>query len=109
MPAELLASHRMASTLAAWREQFEYIVIDTPPVLTVTDPMLLARYADAVVVVVRADSTSHDALLRTQEVLHQCHVPVVGAVLNAMNFASAEYAHYFGHSYRAKTIQEYSS
>jgi capsular exopolysaccharide synthesis family protein len=107
LPSEMLASQRMAATIAAWREQYDYIVIDTPPVLTVTDPVVLSRYADCVLLVVRAESTTHHALLRTHEILEQCHAPVLGTVLNAMNFASAQYAHYFGHSYRAKETQEY--
>jgi polysaccharide biosynthesis transport protein len=107
LPSETLASPRMATIIAAWREQYDYIVIDTPPVLTVTDPVVLSRFADSVLLVVRAESTTNDALLRTHEILEQCHAPLLGTVLNAMNFASAQYAHYFGHSYRAKETQEY--
>jgi capsular exopolysaccharide synthesis family protein len=106
-PAEMLASQRMSATVAAWREQFDHIVIDTPPVLTVTDPVLLSRHADAVILTVRAEFTTGDALLRAHEVLTQCHAPILGAVLNGMNFASPQYAHYFGHAYQAKQIQEF--
>jgi Mrp family chromosome partitioning ATPase len=103
----MLASQRMSATVAAWREQFDHIVIDTPPVLTVTDPVLLSRHADAVILTVRAEFTTGDALLRAHEVLTQCHAPILGAVLNGMNFASPQYAHYFGHAYQAKQIQEF--
>ncbi len=105
-PAEMLASRRMSLAVAAWRDQFDQIVLDTPPVLSVTDAVALSRCADAVLLVVRADSTSSDALLRAGEILEQAHAPVLGAVVNGMNFRSAQYSHYFGYSFQSKKLQE---
>ncbi len=106
-PAEMLASRRMSLALAGWRDQFDYIVLDTPPALAFTDAVVLARCVDAVLLVVRADSTSADTLMRTQEIFQQSHAPLLGAVVNAMNFRSPEYAHYYGYSYRQKELREY--
>ncbi|HEY3928296.1 MAG TPA: polysaccharide biosynthesis tyrosine autokinase [Candidatus Koribacter sp.] len=106
-PAELLASARMAESMAHWRKEFDHIVIDTPPVLSVTDAVIVGQLADAVLLVVRAGRSTAETLERTQELLADNYVSVHGAVLNAMDFRSAEYAHYFGHSYADKELHEY--
>ena len=54
-PAELLASSHMRDILLALREQYDYIVIDTPPTLSVTDAVVMSTGADAVVLVIRWD------------------------------------------------------
>jgi len=99
---ELLDSARMTALVNSWRHAFSYIIIDTPPALSFADALMLSRDADAVLMVVRADVTSSDALLRACEAFRQSNAPILGAVLNNMNFHSARYAHYFGHSYRAE-------
>ena len=106
-PAEMLGSRRMALLTASWRHEFDYVVFDTPPVLSVTDAVVLSRYADAVLLVARAHSTSGDALLRAREILEESHAPVLGAVVNGMDFHSSGYAQYFGYAYGAKQIREY--
>lgn len=108
-PAEMLASRRMSLALADWRDHYDQIVLDTPPILSVTDAVVLSRCADAVLLVVRADTTNSDALLRANEVLEQTHAPVLGAVVNGMNFRSAQYSHYFGYSYPRKLRERQDS
>lgn len=106
-PAEMLGSRRMSLQMSAWREQFEHVIVDAPPVLSVTDAVVVSRYADAVLLVVRSEATSNEALLRASEMLAQNHAPLLGVVVNAMDFQSPKYAHYFGYSYGAKQIREY--
>ena len=68
-PAELLGSEQMAELLHGLREVTDYIVIDTPPVLAVSDALILAGLADGVIVVADASSTTRVALAQTRETL----------------------------------------
>lgn len=96
-PAELLGSPLMREYLNRWREEYDHIVIDTPPILTVTDAVLLAVEADSVLMVIRAGKTEKAALRRARDLLVQMNCKVTGVVLNAfnMNFASY-YGYYYG-------------
>ena len=98
-PAALLGSSRMKTLLEAWSESFDLVVLDTPPVLAFTDAVILSQYADAVLLVVRAHSTSSDSVQRALEALHPAHAPLIAPVLNGMNFHSAAYSQYYGHRY----------
>jgi succinoglycan biosynthesis transport protein ExoP len=68
-PAELLGSHRMKTLIALWRTSYEHVIIDTPPVLSVTDAVLLSVDVDSVVVVVRSGKTTKRALREVSDVL----------------------------------------
>lgn len=89
MPAELLGSGRMQGLMNSWREQFDFVIVDTPPVLAVTDAIRLSRDADSMLLVMRSGSTTRDALGRTCDLLNQARIPVLGIVVNAVNLRSA--------------------
>jgi succinoglycan biosynthesis transport protein ExoP len=95
-PTELLSGQRMKSVIAALGEQFDLVLIDSPPVLPVADAMILSGYADAVLLVVAAGQTRRTELRRTTEKLAQASVPVVGAVLNKAT-AQDGYGYYGGY------------
>ena len=80
-PAELLESASLQRLLTVLKTQFDYIVIDTPPVLAVTDPRILASHADGVLFVVRAGKTQRRTIIQAQAMLDQAKAPVVGCVL----------------------------
>ncbi len=82
-PAELLGSQRMLDLLETWRHQYDHVVIDTPPSLTVTDGVLLSTMVDGVILVTRAGVTNFTALRRVRDTLQQVNARVVGVVLNA--------------------------
>ncbi len=81
-PAELLGSPRMGPLLERLREAFDLVIIDTPPVLGVTDASVLAQFADAVVLVVNAGRTRTGDLRAAIEGLAQSGTPIAGVVLN---------------------------
>jgi capsular exopolysaccharide synthesis family protein len=81
-PAEMLSSNRMAEQIQQWTQQFDRIVIDTAPVLAVSDTQALAVHADAVVLVARAGVTRKRALIRARDLLWRVNAPVVGVVVN---------------------------
>jgi capsular exopolysaccharide synthesis family protein len=94
-PAELLGSAAMAELLNCWRHDYDYIIIDTPPMLAVTDALRLAAKADSVLLVVRASCTTREALSRACDVLNQTEVPVLGIVVNDIDVHSAG-SYYYG-------------
>jgi capsular exopolysaccharide synthesis family protein len=93
---ELLESPRMAELIQSWREQFAYIVLDTPPVLLVTNAVVLSPKADAVLVVVRFAYTSRDAIVRAIRLLQDVHPARLGVLVNGMDIHSPEYHCYSG-------------
>ncbi len=110
-PAELLASAQMVEILAELSEQFDHIVIDTPPTLSVTDAVVLSTRADAVVLVIRCGQTTKPALRRSREILMQVNARVAGVLLNAVNLDSPDYYYYYeyqgkyGHRYYDDEIE----
>ena len=81
-PAELVASPRMQWALALLRERFDFIVLDTPPVLPVTDAAVLAREADGVVLVVKGHETEAEAVRRARDQLVHAGATLLGVMMN---------------------------
>lgn len=81
-PAELLQSDRMAELLAALRDTSDFVVIDTAPILPVSDALVLSHVVDGVLLVADAGATSRGAVSHSREQLEQVGAPLVGAVLN---------------------------
>jgi succinoglycan biosynthesis transport protein ExoP len=100
-PAELLGSTVMKDHLARWRTEFDHIIIDTPPCLSVTDAVVLSPEADRIILVARAGKTTKLALRRACDVLLQVNARVMGIVLNALSLDSAETYYYYGGRYKA--------
>ena len=94
-PAELLASANMRAMLDQLREQYDHIVVDTPPTLSVTDAVVLSPRADAVVLVIRSSQTTKQALRRARDILAQVNAKVVGVLLNAVDLSSPDYYYYY--------------
>ena len=104
-PAELLASSNMRDTLAKLCQQYDHIVIDTPPSLSVTDAVVLSPRADAVVLVIRSGQTTKQALRRSRDVLVGVNAKVVGVLLNAVDLSSPDYYYYY--EYQSKYARYY--
>lgn len=81
-PAEMLSSKRMEEQMRQWTQQFDRIVIDTAPLLAVSDTQAMAVRADAVVLVARAGVTRKRALVRARDLLWRINAPVSGVVIN---------------------------
>lgn len=94
-PAELLASSNMRDLVAELREQYDHIVIDTPPTLSVTDAVVLSPRADATILVIRSGHTTKQALRRSRDILMQVNAHVAGVLLNAVDLSSPDYYYYY--------------
>ncbi len=106
-PAELLASGDMRDVLAQLREQYDHIVVDTPPSLSVTDAVVLSPRADAVVLVIRSGQTTKQSLRRARDILSQVSAKVIGVLLNAVDLSSPDYYYYY--EYQGKYAQYYQN
>lgn len=98
-PAELLGSQRMGQLIAKLREEFDVVLLDTPPVVAVTDALLLSHSADATILVARADVTRVDALLRAMDSIERSGAGLLGVVLNNFNVANAYGSYYKYYQY----------
>ncbi len=104
-PAELLASTNMRDVLEELRGQYDHIVVDTPPTLSVTDAVVLSPRADAIVLVIRSGQTTKQALRRSRDILTQVNAKVSGVLLNAVDLSSPDYYYYY--EYQGKYSRYY--
>jgi polysaccharide biosynthesis transport protein len=93
-PAELIGSKRFIDLLAELREQFDYVFIDSPPVLLVTDAQLISSHVDGYVMVLRSGDTSKRSLQRTLALMRAAKTAALGIVVNAINAKDAAYSGY---------------
>lgn len=100
-PAELLGSTRMTSLLAEWAESADVVVLDTPPLLAVTDAAVLAARSDGVVLVAAVNETRRDALKQSVEILEGTGARLLGVVANKVQW-SGQNAYYYGGYYTAE-------
>ncbi|MDI3299558.1 MAG: CpsD/CapB family tyrosine-protein kinase [Bacillota bacterium] len=98
-PAELVATEGMRRLVEWTRDRYETVVLDAPPVLAVTDAILLGTCVDGVLLVSRAGQTRNEALQAAMEALRRSRIPVVGAVLNEVRYRGSDayyYSYYYG-------------
>jgi polysaccharide biosynthesis transport protein len=105
-PAELLSSNRMTELLDAWRQRYDFIVLDAAPTLPVTDSAILTRHADLTLLVARYDLTDVRALERSVSLLKDGGAGRMEVVLNGVRASAANYygynsATYYGREHRA--------
>lgn len=103
-PSELLSSERMKQLIANLKQgPFDWVVIDTPPVLAVTDAVILTPLVDGVTFVLGAEMTRRRLAERAVQMLMVSRPKVVGAVLNRVNFDRNKYyySRYYGYQYKS--------
>ena len=98
-PSELLGSRRMEKLLAALKEQFEYIIIDLPPVNIVSDALSISKFISGMVVVIREEYTEKKELTHCMRQLSLSNVHVLGCVLNEAKANGGSYGKYKKYKY----------
>jgi len=102
-PAELVASSMMEQLLAEAVAKFDYVILDSPPVLHVADGRVLAAQADAVMLVVWGGVTSRTLVIQAKDLLGQVNANVIGVILNNVDLsASMYYGRYRYYRYRSE-------
>ncbi len=104
-PAELLSSPRFVDFLGALEDHFDWVVLDTPPVLVVSDSMVVANKATGVVFVVGADQTTRNAARNAVDQLTSANATVIGSVLNKADVH--RHSHYYGSYYKKEYARYY--
>jgi capsular exopolysaccharide synthesis family protein len=102
-PSELLASDRMKTLIASVQNgPFDWVLIDTPPVLAVTDAVIIAPWVSGVVFVIGSEMTQRRLAERAIETLATSHPHVLGAVLNRVDIVRNKYyySRYYGYKYK---------
>jgi succinoglycan biosynthesis transport protein ExoP len=97
-PTEMLSSEAMTALLQRVGDLYTYVVIDSPPILSVTDAAILGRVVDAVVLVIRHGKCSKNILRRARDLMIRSGAPVAGILLNAVDLNSPEYYGYYGYT-----------
>ena len=98
-PSELLGSHSMRQLLEDLRAQFDYVLIDSPPLLPVTDAAVLTKLTDGALIVVQTGATRREQLARSVAALQAVDARVLGTVLNRIPGKSRDtYGYYYYHS-----------
>ncbi len=97
-PTEMLSSDTMRKLLQEARGIYTHVVLDSPPLLSVTDSVVLAREADAVVLIVRHGKSTKHAVRRARDLLLRSGAKLSGIALNAVDLSSPEYYSYYGYS-----------
>jgi capsular exopolysaccharide synthesis family protein len=85
-PAELLASERMHELINALRAHYDFILIDTPPVIPVADSVIVGSQVDGVIMVIQASQTHREILSRSMELLRQANANIIGHVLTNIEY-----------------------
>ncbi|MDH3346981.1 MAG: polysaccharide biosynthesis tyrosine autokinase [Desulfobulbaceae bacterium] len=115
-PSELLSSKRMAGLLTALSGKFDCILLDSPPILSVTDAHVLGTIVDGTVLVAYAGKTTYDGLTATLKKMEQVRMHLTGTILNAKNFKKESggipysyYSNYYSHYYSEGYHQDSSN
>lgn len=97
-PSELLGSARMRDLLDALYTLYDFVLIDSAPVLGMTDSLYLSNFTEGVIVVIKAGKTSRDALKETKRLLNKINAKILGVVLNDLNERDMKYGYYYYYS-----------
>ena len=98
-PAELLSSKAMSSLLASLRTRFDYIFIDSPPVMPLTDPCILGGMTDGVILAVQAARTQRDMVKTVENRLQQAHAKLLGYIMTNVEYHLPHYLYRYVHEY----------
>ncbi|MGO4549187.1 CpsD/CapB family tyrosine-protein kinase [Paenibacillus sp. 2TAB23] len=96
-PSELLSSEQMAALLKTAREKFDVVIIDTPPIMSVTDAQIVATQSDGVVLVIDSGKVKKEVALKAKASIEHVKARLIGVVLNKINRNHSDiYSYYYG-------------
>lgn len=94
-PSELIGSEQMASLMTLLQEKFTHVVVDSPPIASFTDGVLIASMVDGVILVVHAGKSSRQVVRRSRQLLHEIGAKIFGVVLNNVNLNTKDNYYYY--------------
>jgi succinoglycan biosynthesis transport protein ExoP len=96
-PSELLGSRRMSDMLSSLRAAYDIVLVDCAPLLPVTDPMVVSRFADGILLIARAGTTTRDQAAAARTVCAKAGAEIFGTVLNATSVTEADQPSYYAY------------
>ena len=100
-PSELLSSKKLEALLNDVEDDYDMIIIDTPPLASVTDPLILSRLVQGVIIVTWAGKTTYEMLGKGLKQLREVEAPLTGIVLNRFSAKKSGYYYNYGDYYYA--------
>lgn len=94
-PSGLLASRRMKTFIEELKEKYRYIIVDTPPVIAVTDAQIVSTYVDGCILVVASSQADRDAAQKAKKLLEKVNANILGTVLNKVESKGKGYYGYY--------------
>ena len=94
-PAELIGSEQMANMLKVMQDKFTHVVVDSPPIASFTDGVLVASMVDGVILVVQSGKSSRQVVKRSRQLLQDIGAKIFGVVLNNVNLRSQDNYYYY--------------
>ncbi len=98
-PSELLSSIKLRILLSDLQDHFDHIIVDSPPVIHVTDALIISPFVDGVVVVVKSNQTPREVVLRAKQALMDVNAKIFGVVLNSVDLKNDSYYYNYKYSY----------
>ena len=98
-PAELIGSSRMNESLKFLSNHFDHIIIDSPPILSVTDALVVSPLVNGVVMVIHGGKTPREAVMKSGGHLEHVGAKILGAIINNVDMQSSEYYYYYRYYY----------
>lgn len=97
-PSELLSSKKMSEFMKKIRDHYDIVIIDSPPVLAVTDSQILSRLTDGTILVTNVEDNNRDTVLDAKDLLEKAEANIIGVVLNnkKMDNKKDSYYYYYG-------------
>ena len=98
-PSELLEQDAFAALLHEEREKYDYVLVDTPPVISVSDASIVAKQCDGAILIIESEAVSRKVALKAKEQLEMSGCKILGAVLNKVDMKSSSYYYKNGYGY----------
>ena len=102
-PSELLSSPRMDTVVARLMEQFDLVIFDSPPIMPVTDAIVISRKVEGTIYVVKAGKVSRDVVTEARKRLGDVQPRLLGAILNAVDINVGGYSYQYQYQYSSRT------
>jgi len=108
-PAELLGSKKMQTLIASFKARFDYIIIDTPPIMPLTDACILGPIVDGVILVIQAGRAQRNMIQHAESRLLQAHAKLLGYIMTNVEFHLPQYLYRYVHKYDSYYSHEYQT
>lgn len=105
-PLELISSQKFGDTLDKLKQLYDMVIIDCPPLKPVSDSLVISRYANSVLYVVKADGAPYQMVASSLKSLRDANTPLMGVVLNQMNAKAADHYGHYSYQYQYAYGQE---